>query len=173
MAYRLLADMRLRLFDKLVALGPAYVLRRRTGDLLGVATHDVELIEYFFAHTVTPAAVAVLVPTAVLGVLLAASPWLAVAVLPFLAYAGVSPIVARRRLDRLSAEARDASGDLTAHAVDSVQGLGEIVAYQQERGRGEALEARARAYGQGAHAVPRGPGRQSALQEATALGVLR
>jgi ATP-binding cassette subfamily C protein CydCD len=173
MAYRLLADMRMRLFDKLVALGPAYALRRRTGDLLGVATHDVELIEYFFAHTVTPAAVAVLVPAAVLGILLAASPWLALAVLPFLAYAGVSPIVARRRLDRLSAEARAASGELTAHAVDSVQGLGEIVAYQQERSRGEALEARARAYGRARLPFLSDLARQGALQEAaTALGGL-
>jgi len=37
MAYRLLADMRMRFFRKLVALGPAYLSARRTGDLLGVA----------------------------------------------------------------------------------------------------------------------------------------
>ena len=55
MAYRLLADMRMRFFRKLVDLGPAYLASRRTGDLLGVATHDIELIEYFFAHTITPA----------------------------------------------------------------------------------------------------------------------
>ena len=65
-AYRLLTDMRLAVFRKLDALAPAYLTRRRTGDLAGVATHDVELIEYFFAHTVTPALVAVLVPAAVL-----------------------------------------------------------------------------------------------------------
>src|SRR6185503_14536131 len=59
-AYRLLTDMRLEVFHKLDALAPAYLTRRRTGDLVGVATHDVELIEYFFAHTVTPALVAVL-----------------------------------------------------------------------------------------------------------------
>src|SRR4029453_13352652 len=62
MAYRLLADMRMRFFRKLVALGPAYLSSRRTGDLLGVATHDIELIEYFFAHTITPGLVRVLVP---------------------------------------------------------------------------------------------------------------
>ena len=65
-AYRLLADMRLDVFRKLDALAPAYLTRRRTGDLVGVATHDIELIEYFFAHTITPAFVAVLVPAAVL-----------------------------------------------------------------------------------------------------------
>jgi ATP-binding cassette subfamily C protein CydCD len=66
MAYRLLLDMRLDMFRKLDALAPAYLSRRRTGDLVGVATRDVELIEYFFAHTITPAFVAVLVPVGVL-----------------------------------------------------------------------------------------------------------
>ena len=68
-AYRLLTDMRLAVFRKLDALAPAYLTRRRSGDLVGAATHDVELIEYFFAHTITPALVAVLVPAAVLVVL--------------------------------------------------------------------------------------------------------
>ena len=69
MAFRLLAEMRIALFRKLDRLAPAYLVRRRTGDLVAMATHDVELVEYFFAHTVTPAFVAVLVPVAVVGVL--------------------------------------------------------------------------------------------------------
>src|SRR5437773_2555073 len=86
MAYRLLTDMRLDIFRKLDALAPAYFTRRRTGDLVGVATHDVELIEYFFAHTITPAFVAVLVPAGVLATLFAFGWPLTLAVLPFLAY---------------------------------------------------------------------------------------
>src|SRR2546422_300415 len=67
MAFRLLTHMRLDLFRKLDALAPAYLTRRRSGDLVGVATHDVELIEYFFAHTIAPACVAGLVPAGVLA----------------------------------------------------------------------------------------------------------
>ena len=58
--------MRIDLYRKLDALAPAYLLRRRSGDLVALATQDVETIEYFFAHTVAPAFVAVLVPGAVL-----------------------------------------------------------------------------------------------------------
>ena len=58
MAFRLLAEMRVALFRKLDQLAPAYLLRRRTGDLAAMATQDVELVEYFFAHTVAPAFVA-------------------------------------------------------------------------------------------------------------------
>ncbi|MGA8383345.1 MAG: ATP-binding cassette domain-containing protein, partial [Stellaceae bacterium] len=64
-AYRLLAEMRIALFAKLDALAPAYLLRRRSGDLIALASQDVETIEYFFAHTVAPALVAVLVPATV------------------------------------------------------------------------------------------------------------
>src|SRR5205085_566210 len=69
MAYRLLAEMRIDLFVKLEALAPAYLLERRSGDLVALATQDVETVEYFFAHTVAPAFVAVLVPGAVLTAL--------------------------------------------------------------------------------------------------------
>jgi ATP-binding cassette subfamily C protein CydCD len=173
MAYRLLADMRLDMFKTLDALAPAYFTRRRAGDLVGVATHDIELIEYFFAHTVTPAFVAVLVPTAVLVTLGSFGALLAMAVLPFLAWAGASPFLARRRLDRLGSRAREVSGELNAHAVDTVQGLGEIVAFQQVRARGEEFAARARAYFDARHPYLADLSRQTALQEiATGLGGL-
>jgi ATP-binding cassette subfamily B protein len=173
MAYRLLADMRMRFFRKLVELGPAYLASRRTGDLLGVATHDIELIEYFFAHTITPGLVAVLVPAVVLATLATFGWPMALAVLPFLAYAALSPVLGRGRIDRLSARAREASGELNAHTVDSVQGLGEIVAFQQETHRGEALAARAMAYAGARMPFLADLARQSALQEvATGLGGL-
>jgi ATP-binding cassette subfamily C protein CydCD len=135
-AYRLLADMRLDMFTKLDVLAPAYLTRRRTGDLVGVATHDIELIEYFFAHTVTPAFVAVLIPAGVLATLGAFGWPMALALVPFLAYAALTPVLARARIDHLGSRARELSGDLNAHAVDTVQGLGEIVAFRQTRERG-------------------------------------
>ncbi|MCC7271251.1 MAG: ABC transporter ATP-binding protein [Alphaproteobacteria bacterium] len=140
MAFRLLAEMRIDAFRKLDALAPAYLVRRRTGDLMALATHDIELVEYFFAHTVAPAFVAILVPAVVLAVLASASPWIALALVPFLAAVALSPFLMRKRVDRLGSEAREAAGELGAFAVDSVQGLGEIVAFQQETARGRRLD---------------------------------
>jgi len=140
MAFRLLAEMRIDAFRKLDALAPAYLVRRRTGDLMALATHDIELVEYFFAHTVAPAFVAILVPAIVIAVLASASGWLALALLPFLLAVGLSPFLMRKRVDRLGSLAREAAGELGAFAVDSVQGLGEIVAFQQESTRGAKLD---------------------------------
>jgi ATP-binding cassette subfamily C protein CydCD len=140
MAFRLLAEMRIDAFRKLDALAPAYLVRRRTGDLTALATHDIELVEYFFAHTVAPAFVAILVPAVVVAVLASTSGWLALALLPFLLAVGLSPFLMRKRVDRLGSQAREAAGELGAFAVDSVQGLGEIVAFQQEGARGSKLD---------------------------------
>ena len=139
MAFRLLAEMRIDAFRKLDALAPAYLVRRRTGDLMALATHDIELVEYFFAHTVAPAFVAIRVPAVVIAALATASGWLALTLVPFLVAAGLSPFLLRKRVDRLGSQAREAAGELGAFAVDSVQGLGEIVAFQQESRRGDRL----------------------------------
>ena len=139
MAFRLLADMRLAAFRKLDALAPAYLVRRRSGDLMALVTHDVELVEYFFAHTMAPAFVAILVPAIVLVVLGLADPILPLTLIPFLLAVGLCPFFLRGRVDRLGSEAREAAGELAAFAVDSVQGLGEIVSFQQEGNRAKQL----------------------------------
>ncbi|MBV9965320.1 MAG: ATP-binding cassette domain-containing protein, partial [Alphaproteobacteria bacterium] len=129
-AYRLLAEMRINLYRKLDALAPAYLVRRRSGDLIALASQDIETIEYFFAHTVAPALVALLVPSAVL-VTLAIAAWpIALALLPFVLYAALAPVVMRARIDRLGAEAREALGLLGAYITETIQGLADLVAFQ-------------------------------------------
>jgi ABC-type multidrug transport system fused ATPase/permease subunit len=140
MAFRLLAEMRISAFRKLDRLAPAYLVRRRTGDLMALATQDIELVEYFFAHTVAPAFVAILVPTIVVWWLGSEALVLAFALLPFLVAVALSPLLMRKKVDVLGSKAREASGELGAFAVDSVQGLGEIVAFQQEGARGDQFD---------------------------------
>jgi ATP-binding cassette subfamily B protein len=134
-AYRLLAEMRIGLFRKLDTLAPAYLVRRRSGDLVALANQDVETIEYFFAHTVAPALVAILVPSTVL-VTLAVVAWpIALALLPFILFAGLAPVLMRARIDRLGTEARDALGLLGAYVTETIQGLADLVAFQAVDGR--------------------------------------
>jgi ATP-binding cassette subfamily B protein len=129
MAYALLAEMRIDLFRKLDALAPAYLLRRRSGDLVGLATQDVETVEYFFAHTIAPAIVAVLVPSVVIAVLAWIAWPLALVLAPFLLYAAASPILGRQRIDRLGSAARGALGMISAYTTETIQGLAELVVF--------------------------------------------
>ena len=146
MAFRLLAEMRIALFEKLNKLAPAYMVRRRTGDMVGMATYDVELVEYFFAHTVAPAFVAVLIPAVVMAALFYFGWMMALVLLPFLAIVALSPFFLRKRVDEMGSLAREALGELNAHAVDSVQGLAEVIAFNYVDGRREELAMRTRAH---------------------------
>ena len=173
MAFRMLADMRVKLYTKLDELAPAYLVRRRTGDLVAMATHDVETVEFFFAHTIAPAFVAVLVPATVLITLGVAGWPMAVALIPFLAIVAISPFVVRRRLDALGSRDREALGDLNAYVVDTVQGLGEVLAFQQAGARSDAFLERVRRHHEARLPFYRSLSRQTALLEvATGLGGL-
>ena len=142
MAYRLLADMRVKLYDKLERLAPAYLLQRRSGDLVALATQDIEMVEYFYAHTIAPAIVSLAVPLSVLGFLAFYSWPVALALLPFLAYALLSPVSGRRRIDALGDRARQALGEMSAHTADTIQGLADLTAFQATgRRRDEFLQA--------------------------------
>ena len=166
-AYRMLAIMRLDLFRKLASLGPAYLLRRRSGDLVSMATHDVELVEYFVAHTLVPAAVGVLVPAGVLIGLAWMNPLLAAVLAPFLIVAAASPALARKRVDRLGSEMRMSLGRLNAHVTDTVQGLAEVVAFQREDDRRRDLTELSRTLGSARLAFLGDMARQANLLEAT------
>ncbi|NYH20917.1 ABC transporter ATP-binding protein/permease [Paraburkholderia bryophila] len=173
MAYRLLSEMRIALFAKLERLAPAYLLRRRSGDLVALATQDVETVEYFYAHTVAPAFVALLVPAAVLA-LLAWTAWpLALVLLPFLASAGLTPILARGKIDRLGGLARAALGQVGAHLTETIQGLAELIAFQATGRRRAVFLDDLATYQAQRSALQDDLSRQSAaLEVATGLGGL-
>ena len=145
-AYRLLAEMRIGLFRKLDTLAPAYLVRRRSGDLVALANQDIETIEYFFAHTVAPALVAILVPSTVLAALAVIAWPIALALLPFVLFAGLAPVVMRARIDRLGMQARDALGLLGAYVTETIQGLSDLVAFQAVDGRRRGFMALVRGY---------------------------
>jgi ATP-binding cassette, subfamily B, bacterial len=147
-AYRLLAEMRIDLFRKLDTLAPAYLVRRRSGDLIALANQDIETIEYFFAHTVAPALVAVMVPAAVVLTLAFVAWPIALTLLPFVLYAGLAPVVTRARIDHLGAQARDALGLLSAYVTETIQGLSDLVAFQAVAGRRRGFMELVRGYQQ-------------------------
>jgi len=131
MAYRLFAQMRVDFYRALEKLAPAYLLRRRSGDLVSLGTQDVETIEYFFAHVVAPAKVALLVPSTVL-IALALIAWpTALVQLPFVAYAALAPVFERSKVDALGNRAWAEMGGLNAFVVDTVQGMGELIAFRR------------------------------------------
>ena len=115
------------------------MVRRRSGDFISVVGGDVETVEYFLAHAISPMIVAVLIPGGLL-VALAFIAWPIAAVLaPFLVAVAVSPFFANTRIERLGDEIRGRIADIHAYMVDSIQGMREISAFGRGPRRNDEL----------------------------------
>ncbi|WP_456640313.1 ABC transporter ATP-binding protein/permease [Bradyrhizobium sp. USDA 10063] len=173
MAYRLLAEMRIDLYRSLEKLAPAYLLRRRSGELVSLGTQDVETIEYFFAHVVAPAIVALLVPATVLIVLGIIAWPAALILLLFLLYAALAPVLDRRRVDAIGSKARKGLGLLSAFVLDTVQGMAELVAFRAVKVRRDTFVSLISDYQKTRIALNADLSFQTAKQEAiSALGAI-
>jgi ATP-binding cassette subfamily C protein CydC len=139
LAYRILADIRGRLYWALERLAPAYLLERRSGDLTSTAMADVETVEWFYAHTVIQFIVAIFVPLAGLAGLAWLHPLLALILLPWIGLVSTVPFWLSRRAARQGQEVRSWLGRVNAEVVDGVQGLREIVSFGQEARQREKL----------------------------------
>src|SRR5262249_40131002 len=128
MSFRLLHELRLRLYERFRELAPAYLLRRRSGDVARASIADVELLEVFTSHIVPPLVAAFVVPVVVLIALAVIDGRLALGALPF-AVAGASvPTWLLERAQSQGDELRNRMGELGANVVDVVQGTREVLA---------------------------------------------
>ncbi|WP_203183940.1 ABC transporter ATP-binding protein [Streptomyces pratensis] len=129
LAYRVLAALRVRVFDGLARSAPARVAGRRSGDLAATAMADVEALEFFYAHTTAQLLASGTVFTAGTAVLATAEPWLLAAVLPIAALLIAAPFAEARGRARRGARTRQAGAELSADAVETVDGLRELLAF--------------------------------------------
>ena len=131
-AFKLLALIRDKVFRALRRLCPAKLEGRDRGDLISVITSDIELLEVFYAHTISPAAIAALFTLimclfighyhALLG-LLALAAYVCVGV--------VIPLITSRRSGDTGMRFRTESGALSAFVLDSLRGLNETIQYDR------------------------------------------
>lgn len=138
-AFTLLALIRDRVFRALRRLCPAKLESREKGDLISLITTDVELLEVFYAHTLSPICIAVLT-SAVMCVFIGSYHWSLglLAALAFLTVGLALPAVISRRSGTLGDELRAQSGELAAHMLENIRGLDETIQYG---GGGQRLES--------------------------------
>lgn len=129
LAYRVLAELRVRVFDGLARSAPARVAGRRSGDLAATAMADVEALEFFYAHTTAQLLASGVVFTGGAALLATVEPWLLAAVLPVAALLAVAPFADARGRAVRGARTRAAAAKLSADTVDAVDGLRELLAF--------------------------------------------
>ncbi|NEY36760.1 ABC transporter ATP-binding protein, partial [Streptomyces sp. PRKS01-65] len=148
LAYRVLAALRVRVFDGLARSAPARVAGRRSGDLAATALADVEALEFFYAHTTAQLLASGTVLAGGSVVLAALEPWLLAAVLPVAALLTVAPFADARARAARGGRTRSAAARLSADTVETIDGLRELLAFGALAERRRLLAERGRQVGQ-------------------------
>ncbi len=139
-AFKLLAFIRDKVFQALRKLCPAKLEGKDKGNLISIITSDIELLEVFYAHTISPAAIAFLF-TIVLCLFIGRFHWLLgiTALAIYLIVGIVIPILISKASGDDGIQFRTQSGDLSSFVLDNLRGLSETIQYGQGRKRLEEM----------------------------------
>lgn len=142
-AFKLLALIRAKAFAALRRLCPAKLEGRDKGDLISVITSDIELLEVFYAHTISPIAIATIY-SVILSLFIGHIHW-GLGLLALAAYVTVGvivPVIASKTSGNLGLEFRNQSGSLSAFVLDSLRGLPETMQYGNGKKRMQQMNER-------------------------------
>lgn len=129
-AFKLLALIRTKVFNALRRLAPAKMESKKKGELIAVLTSDIELLEVFYAHTISPIAIAILTSVIVLCIIGSFNLWLmAVALLGYVTVGGIIPIVMGKKGSMWGMKYRNDFAELNSIIYDSLRGVDEIIQY--------------------------------------------
>lgn len=169
-AFRLLALIRDQMFGALRRLCPAKLEGKDNGDLIAVITSDIELLEVFYAHTISPIAIAFLF--AIVMVCFIGSCHIGLGVLALLAYVTVGvviPLVTSRLSGDDGIRFRTRSGALSGFVLDSLRGLSETIQYGQGSRRIAAMNRKTDALSREEAQMKRTAGRNTAMTNTVIL----
>ena len=169
-AYHILVTLRDVFYRITEPLAPAKLVSRRTGDLVSTAIADIEMLELFFAHTAAPVVIAVIVPACALIALATISFRLALVLLFFLLLVTLLPRLSFWLNSLLGERLRAQLATVNAHAVDSIQGLRELVTFGRGQARVEEIVKNSEALVQLQARHVRNAGLQSAASVAIVSG---
>ena len=142
-AFKLLARIRHKVFEALRKLAPAKLDGSEKGNLISIITSDIELLEVFYAHTISPIAIAVI--TSIFMVCFLGNLHVAYGVLGFVFYVIVGviiPLANGKKGGAKGQEYRNSFGELNTCVLDNLYGLEEILEYEQQEVRLENLQKR-------------------------------
>lgn len=169
-AFKLLALIRDKVFGALRRLCPAKLETRDKGNLISIITSDIELLEVFYAHTISPICIAVLF-CAIMTALIGRQHW-ALGLLALAAYVTVGsviPLVTSRLSGDDGLKFRSKSGQLSSFVLDSLRGLSETLQYGQGGKRLEEMNAMTDALSQDEERLKRTAGRNTAVTNTVIL----
>lgn len=147
-AFKLLAIIRHKVFASLRRLCPAKLEGRDKGNLISIITSDIELLEVFYAHTISPIAIAIL--TSLIMVLFIGAKYAPAGILALLGYIVVGvviPVWNGKKGAEEGMQFRNSFGELNSFILDSLRGLDETIQYDKGEERMKQIDDRSRELG--------------------------
>ena len=144
-AFKLLAIIRHKVFASLRKLCPAKLEGRDKGNLISIITTDIELLEVFYAHTISPIAIATLT-SIIMVIFIGRYHWLAglLALTAYLIVGVAIPMWNGKRGSQKGMEFRTSFGELNSFVLDSLRGLDETIQYGQGEKRKKQMSERSK-----------------------------
>ena len=144
-AFKLLAIIRHKVFASLRKLCPAKLEGRDKGNLISIITTDIELLEVFYAHTISPIAIATLT-SVIMVIFIGRYHWLAglLALTAYLIVGVAIPMWNGKRGSQKGMEFRTSFGELNSFVLDSLRGLDETIQYGQGEKRKKQMSERSK-----------------------------
>lgn len=169
-AFKLLAIIRDKVFRALRRLCPAKLEGRDRGDLINVITSDIELLEVFYAHTISPAVIAFFF-TIIMCLFIGSFHWIfgVLALVAYLTVGIVIPLIISKASGDTGMQFRTKSGDLSAFVLDSLRGLSETIQYSAGKTRLTEMNRRTDALSDDEERMKRMAGRDTAVTNTVIL----
>lgn len=129
-AFRLLALIRDKVFQKLRKLAPAKLEGKDKGNLIAILTSDIELLEVFYAHTISPVCIAVLTCAVMIAFFASYHPALAlIALAGYVTVGVILPMITSKMGKEDGNRYRNQFGEINTYFLDSIRGLREVIQY--------------------------------------------
>ncbi len=143
-AFRLLAVLRDKIFAALRILCPAKLESKQKGSIIAMITSDIETLEVFYAHTISPVCIAVLVSLGVFLFVGFISSWYLalIALLGYICIGIIVPLISSKKLKQSGVNYRREFASFNAYFLDSIKGVKDIVLNNAEEEREQEVNRR-------------------------------
>lgn len=132
-AYRILTQLRSLSYEKLMYIAPAGLEGEKSGNIMSIILEDVEILEWFYAHSIIQVFVSIILPLISLIIMAKFSIYLSITILLFIILLMFEPYLLRKKSDTQGYKLQKKLGDLNACIIDGIQGIKEILIFQWQK----------------------------------------
>lgn len=170
-AFRLLALIRDKVFTALRKLCPAKLDDKNRGNLISIITADIELLEVFYAHTISPIVIAILVSTS-MTIFMLQFHWIfaLTAAVAYVTTGVILPVLMSKKSQRLYAVQREEFGDLSGYYIDNLRGIEDIIQLDCGEKRLRGTEQRTENLEEKMSEISKEDGKIAAIADAMVIG---